>query len=98
MSISELIGLIGGIAGLISLAVAFWIGRQQTSIAGHAMYISIAADIHERYYRLFPMIASLSKQDIKKLSEEQQQALSQYINLCAEEYFWKEKGIIRREV
>jgi hypothetical protein len=95
---SVLIGLTGGIAGLISLAVTFWFGQRETRIADHQLFISVARDVHERYSRLYPVLASLPKQHITQLTDEQQQAISQYVNLCAEEYLWKQKGIVQREI
>jgi hypothetical protein len=122
MSVSELIGLIGGIAGLISVVVAlgsvvvafgsvvvgfgsavvaFWIGQRQTKIADYQLFISVVRDIQERYSKLYPMLANLPEKGIGQLTDEQRpaisQAISQYVNLCAEEYLWKGKGIIQPE-
>jgi hypothetical protein len=107
MSPSEFIGLIGGITGLIggitALSSVFWIRqqtnwiRQQTRTAEHQLFISVARDVQERYSKLYPILASLP-QSVEQLSDEQRQAISQYANLCAEEYLWKQKGIVQQEI
>ena len=104
---SEIIGLIGGITGFISgiaaLVSVFWIRqqtnwmRQQTKTADHQLFISVARNVHERYYELYSALASLPE-CVEQLNDEQQQAISQYVNLCAEEHLWKQKGIIQPEI
>jgi hypothetical protein len=100
MSTSEIIGLVGGITGLVggltALITVFWI-RQQTRTADHQLFLSVARDVHEQYYELYPKLASLPD-NVEQLNNGQRQAISQYANLCAEEYLWNQKGIIQPEV
>ena len=100
MATSEIIGLVGGITGLVGgLAALFalFLIRQQTRTADHQLFLSVAKDVHEQYYKLYPELANLPD-SIEKLNTGQRQAISQYVNLCAEEYLWNQKGIIQSEV
>lgn len=104
----EFLGVIGGITGLIGGMAAIlslvWIRqqtdwmKQQTRTAGHQLFISVAKDIHERYSALYPDLCTLPRHGSEGLTTTHHNAVSQYVNLCAEEYLWKERGIVEADI
>ena len=95
MSIADFGGLI---AGVVSLAIAICFGRLQTRIADKVLFISVARDVHDRYSQLYGGLHALPKEGLDQLTAEQLAAISAYVNLCAEEYLWKARGIVDSQV
>jgi hypothetical protein len=87
----------GIIIAIVSISLTTWFAYQQRKNSSRVLSLTVARDIHEIYFELYPILASLPD-DFSKLDKDQKQTITKYVNLCAEEYLWQKKGIIEREV
>ena len=86
---------------LFSLAVSYaavHVALRQERVASDTLFISVARDVHERYDRLYQTLDSLPEKGFDQLNSEQKRVVSRYVNLCAEEFLWKQKGIVDADV
>jgi len=97
MQTENLIGLIGGIMGIISVPMLILISWFQTKYQYRQYFMELIDKVNDRYDRLHPLLNSLP-QNYPQCSSEQKLAISRYINLCSEEYLWWILGMVHPRV
>lgn len=93
MSAKEFIVVAGGMGGLFTLVIYLL----QTRIFHAQLAFQIMAQMHERYAQLHEDLQSLPKA-FDALTPQHLRKIGVYINMCAEEYYWKRRRIIQKDV
>jgi hypothetical protein len=83
------IGLIGGGATIVISLMHFWLQRDRE-------FRALFTEMNERYDRYNNTLDALTRKELTQ--EEARNDVVDYMNLCAEEYFWYKRGRIDGEV
>ena len=97
MKIENLIGLIGGIVGIISVPTMIFITWRQAQYQYGQHFVLVMKEVNDRYDKLHPILNHLPEL-YDKCTEAQKDAISRYFNLCSEELLWWRLGFVPKLV
>jgi len=96
MDLSDLATLATIITGALAIT-----GVLQWVLARKQLFLQVMSTAHDRYSQLYPVLSTLPStlQKYDDLSTEQKQAISAYVNLCSEQfYWWRWRKLVDRDV
>lgn len=93
----NLIGLIGGTFGMISVPTMILISWFQAKYQYRQYFMEVIEKVNERYDRLHPILNTLPER-YADCSVEQKLTISRYLNLCSEEFLWWKLGLVPKIV
>lgn len=91
------------LGAIVATGISISIGVRQYKTENDKIFKELFLDFNHRYNNRFndaleEIVEQYKKDKTNALSEESRKLLIDYFNLCAEEFFWNEKGRISKKV